>query len=134
MTAESATTVRVPTSRLCPAVEAALVAWRRERHAQVEAVLAAAMAPPVRTWWERLLRIDAGVPFTRDQAMAKLQTPRSQFGRSEYDRIRSDWDGDYARLDALRDACDLGLDAVDVGVADVALFKAHYRPDGEGYR
>jgi len=35
---------------------------------------------------------------------------------------------------ALADACALGLDAVDVAVADVALFKAHYRPDGEVYR
>lgn len=132
--AGSATTVRIPTARLRPAVEAAIAAWKRERHAQVEAALVAAMAPPALAWWERLLCIDASAPLTRDQAMEKIKTPRSVYGHSEYDRIWIDYHGELDRLDALADACALGLDAVDVAVADVALFKAHYRPDGEVYR
>lgn len=130
----TATTVRVPTVRLRPAVEAAIEAWKRGRRAEVEKALAALMAPPVLTWWERLLRIDPGAPLTREQALERLKCSHDSWRTPEYELIWLRGRASLDRLSALKDACDLALDAVDVAVEDVALFKAHYDPRTEGYR
>ena len=125
MTDRSATTARVPTSRLRPAVAAAMEAYRRERWAKVNALVATEMAIPApTTWWGR--RFGKRPAATREEALARVKAPLDHGLWSAWDEIWRDYREEWKRLAALRDACDLGLDAVDVSAEDVALFKAHY--------
>lgn len=132
--ARSTTTVRIPTSRLRPAVEAALEAYRSERWAKIDAAVQVEMSRPEPTgWWGR--RFGKRPAATRDEALARVKAQRDEFPSwSVWTEVWYDGTGEAEKLLALADACALGLDAVDVAVADVALFKAHYDPRAEGYR
>lgn len=132
--AGSATTVRIPTARLRPAVEAAMVAYREERWAKIDAAIEAEMSGPIpTTWWAR--KFCRQPARTRDEALARVKAPRNGFPSwSLWTEVWYDASGEGEKLCALADACSLGLDAVDVAIADVALFKAHYDPRAEGYR
>lgn len=132
--AGSATTVRIPTARLRPAVEAALEAYREERWAKIDAAIDAEMNHPEPTgWWGK--RFGKRPAATREEAIARVKAQRDGFPSwSMWTEVWYDASGEGEKLLALSYACSLGLDAVDVDVTDVALFKAHYRPDGEVYR
>lgn len=132
--AGSATTVRIPTARLRPAVDAAMAAYREERWAKIDAAIDAEMNHPEPAgWWGK--RFDKRPAATREEALARVKAPRNDFPSwSLWTEVWYDPSGEAEKLCALADACALGLDAVDVAVADVALFKAHYDPRAEGYR
>lgn len=129
----STTTVRVPTARLLPAVTAAMEAHRRERWAEVNKAVATEMALPVPTgWWGR--RSGRQPAKTRDEAIERVKATRDTFPSwSLWDEIWWVGRGERAKLQALKDACELRLDHVDVAADDVALFKAFYE-HREAYR
>ena len=126
--------VRIPTSRLLPAVTAAIDAWGAERWAKADVLIAAEMARPMpTTWWRRLW--DTPPAATREEAIERLKVP---LAGPPWDRWHAIWyDGEHTidRLTALRDACEMRQDAVEVVVSDVALFKRWYvAEDGRVWR
>ena len=119
------TTVRVPTSRLRPAVEAAREAIRTAFWKGVDAAIAEEMGrPEPTTWWRR--HFGPHPARTREEAVERLKAPPREFGFSRWDEMWYPHRARWEALGVLADACALGLDAVDVAASDVWLFKQHY--------
>lgn len=132
MSERSTTTIRIPTARLRPAIEAALAAWFAARDGRVEEAIRAEMSLPEPVgWWARTF--DKRPAKTRAEAIARLKAPR-EYIWSRWEEIHATNTATWRTLSALKDACDLGLDAVDVSLDDVGTFKAHYDASAEGYR
>ena len=124
---DARSTVRLPTSRLLPAVTAALKAAEGERWADVEAAIALEMSRPVR-WWTR--RFGTMPAATREEALARVKAKDTTFPyTSQWNDIWYRGSATRERLQALKDACELRQDHVDVVVDDVALFKGFYDAD-----
>lgn len=132
MDARSVTTVRVPTARLLPAVTAAMEAYRAARWAEIDEAVEKEMSGPIpQGWWARTF--DRHPAKTREEATERLKT-KPEFGWSRWDAIWHTDDDAWAKLTALRDACELRLDHVEVAADDVRVFKEFYQAGGEAYR